>query len=252
MATREAGGIQSIERAFRVLQALAEQGGTGQLHVVAELADLPQPTAHRILRTMVSLGYVRQEDSRKYALGAGLIALGDVASLPLGAWARPRLAELVEATQETANMAILEASQVTYVAQVPSTQSMRMFTEVGRRAGAHSTAVGKAMLATLPDDAIESIIRRAGMERRTEFTLTSMDDLRAEISRIRIAGHAMDNEEQEIGVRCVAVAVPGAPSPTAISVSGPTQRMTDQAVAEAAATLKSVASKLTEEFAVSA
>ena len=252
MANRESGGIQSIERAFSLLQALSDCGGSAPLGQLAAATSLPQPTVHRILRTLTTLGYVRQEESRRYALGANLIALGDRASQPLGAWVRPQLAELVAATSETANMAILDSTQVTYIAQVPSTQSMRMFTEVGRRASVHATAVGKAILSTLDDESVEGIVRRAGMARQTQYTLGTIKDLLDELSQIRSSGYAMDNEEQEIGVRCVAVPVAGAPSPTAISVSGPTQRMTDAAVSAAVSSLKSVASRLTAEFSVSA
>src|SRR5690606_10604203 len=139
------GGVQSLDRAFCLLEIMAEAGGETSLSELAQSSGLPLPTIHRIVRTLVSNGYARQQPSRRYALGPRLIRLGETASRALGSWARPYLAELTEATGETSNMAVLDGEQIVYVAQVPSQHSMRMFTEVGRRVDAHATAVGKAV-----------------------------------------------------------------------------------------------------------
>jgi len=100
---------------------------------------------------------------------------------------------------------------------------MRMFTEVGRRVYAHCTGVGKALLAQLPDDAVRRIVTSAGMPARTDHTITDVDRLLEELGRVRARGYTVDDGEQEAGVRCVAVAVPGSPT-TALSVSGPASR----------------------------
>ena len=99
-----------------------------------------------------------------------------------------------------------------YVAQVPSPHSMRMFTEVGRRVLPHCTGVGKALLSVLPDDQVRAILARTGMPAQTEHTITSPEELVAELAVIRARGYAIDDAEQEAGVRCVAV--PG-PEPAA-------------------------------------
>ena len=128
-----AGGVQSIERAFDLLEMLADAGGALGLSELSTVSGLPLPTVHRLMRTLVNRGYVRQEASRRYTLGSRLIRLGEISSQMLGTWLRPFLAQLVRLTGETANLAMLDGDEVVYIAQVPSPHSMRMFTEPGRR-----------------------------------------------------------------------------------------------------------------------
>ena len=178
-STARSGGVQSLERAFGLLETMADAGGTIGLSQLAAEADLPLPTIHRLVRTLVDLGYVRQEPSRQYALGPRLIRLGETSSRMLGTWARPYLLELVEGLGESANLAMLDGDLMVYVGQVQSRQSMRMFTEVGRAVSAHCTAVGKAILAGEDPAAVRALLARTGMEARTEHTLTDPDALAA-------------------------------------------------------------------------
>ncbi|WP_232666222.1 IclR family transcriptional regulator [Pseudonocardia sp. TRM90224] len=238
------GGVQSLDRAFALLEHMAEAGGDVALSELAARSGLPMPTIHRIVRTLVASGYVRQLPSRRYALGPRLIGLGDAASRMLGEWARPQLALLVDQVGETANMAMLDGDAVVYVAQVPSRHSMRMFTEVGRRVPVHCTGVGKALLAQLPPDDVLALLRRTGMAAQTPHTITEPARLAAELERIRQQGYAVDDAEQELGVRCIAVAVPGGPSMTAISVSGPESRVSWAAVERIAPLLRQSAEAL--------
>jgi IclR family acetate operon transcriptional repressor len=226
----ETPAVRSLERAFELLEHLADGGGELTLSELSERSGLPMPTIYRLMRTLVNRGYVRQQPSKRYALGPRLIRLGDLAGRLLGTWARPALAELVDEVGETANMAVLEGDEVVYVAQVPSRHSMRMFTEVGRRVQPHCTGVGKALLAQLPVPAAQAIIDRTELVAHTPRTLTDPSALMAELDRIRVQGYALDDEEQELGVRCVAVPMIGAPAPTALSVSGPSGRMTPDVV----------------------
>lgn len=238
------GGVQSLDRAFSLLELMADGGGEMPLSQLANRSGLPLPTIHRIVRTLVASGYVRQLPSRSYALGPRLVALGESASRMLGAWARPVLADLVEAVGETANMAMLDGDRAVYVAQVPSRHSMRMFTEVGRRVYLHCTGVGKALLAQLPPDTAREIVRRTGMPAQTERSITDPDALDEELERVREMGFALDDAEQETGVRCLAVPVPGAPTLTAISVSGPESRITSESIKHVVAQLQAAARRL--------
>jgi IclR family acetate operon transcriptional repressor len=164
-------------------------------------------------------------------------------------WARPYLAELVQATGETANMAMMDGDEIVYVAQVPSTHPMRMFTEVGRRVMAHRTGVGKVLLAQLPNNDIERLLTRTGMPASTPRTITSTSELLTQMEEIRRQGYAIDDGEQEIGVRCVAVPVPGAPTLIALSVSGPEARITDGQPERIARILKQVAVTMARSLA---
>ena len=178
-------------------------------------ADLPVATIHRLARTLVELGHLRQEPSRQYALGPRLIHLGEVSTQLLDAWARPHLVDLVAATGESANLAVLQGDEVVYVGQERSTRSMRMFTEVGRHVLPRCTAVGKAVLAEIARTGtapVSAPLGRTGMPRQTEHTITDETAFLAELAAITERGYAVDEQEQELGVRCVAVTVPGAPA----------------------------------------
>ncbi len=241
-------GVQSLERAFLLLELMAEDGGEVPLSRLAVASGLPLSTIHRLVRTLVARGYARQLPSRRYVLGPRLIHLGESSSRTLGTWARPHLEDLVEGTGETANMAMLDGDRVVYVAQVPSRHSMRMFTEVGRRVHLHCTGVGKALLAQLPRETARELVERAGMPRRTARTITDLDVLMAQLDRIAAQGYAVDDGEQEAGVRCIAVPVLGGPGLTALSVSGPEGRLPAEAVPKLAELLRVTAAELAAEL----
>lgn len=243
------GGVQSLERAFDLLERMADAGGEVGLSELSASSGLPLPTIHRLMRTLVACGYVRQQSNRRYALGPRLIRLGESASRLLGTWARPYLARLVEETGETANMALLDGDEIVYVAQVPSKHSMRMFTEVGRRVLPHSTGVGKALLAHAPADEVRALLARTGMPAATEKTITTPDGFLAALDVVREAGYAVDDNEQEVGVRCLAVPVPNSPTPAAISISGPAGRVTETATERIVPILQEVARDLSEALA---
>ncbi|GHF63199.1 IclR family acetate operon transcriptional repressor [Amycolatopsis bartoniae] len=238
------GGVQSLRRAFELLERLADTGGEASLSELAATSGLPMPTIHRLIRTLVALGYVRQNTNRRYALGARLIRLGENASMQFGTWARPLLAELVDEVGETANLAVLERDEVVYVAQVPSKHSMRMFTEVGRRVLPHGTGVGKAILSQLPPDDVRALLDRTGMPSYTEHTVTDPEELLRHLATIARQGYAVDESEQELGVRCVAAPLTGTPAPAAVSVSGPEGRLTKEAVSRIAPAVQRVAETL--------
>jgi IclR family transcriptional regulator, acetate operon repressor len=245
---RAGGGVQSVERAFALLETMAAAGGTMGLSGLAAASGLPLPTIHRLVRTLVTLGYVRQQPSREYALGPRLIGLGDAASRLIGVWARPHLALLVAELGESANLALLDGSEVVYVAQVPGRHAMRMFTEVGRRVSPHCTAVGKALLAQMDREQVVEVLGRTDLVAHTEHTITDRAAYLRELGRVRVRGYAVDEGELELGVRCVAVALVGGPARAALSVSGPTTRMTDKLLERAVPQLRAAATALAAEL----
>ena len=249
MAEKAAGGgVQSVERVFELLELITDAGGEVTLSELSASTDLPLPTIHRHLRTLVMKGYARQLPNRRYALGPRLIRLGEGANKQLGALARPQLKMLVDRLGETSNMAVLDSDMVVYIAQVPSSHSMRMFTEVGRRAHTHDTGVGKAILAQLDNETVRNIVTRAGMPTPTEKSIGSVEQLLEELENIRERGYSIDEQEQELGVRCFAMAVPDAPTPTAISVSGPISRVDESFADKAVPLLRSAAQAISDDL----
>jgi IclR family acetate operon transcriptional repressor len=250
---RSNGGVQSLSRAFAILEAMADAGGEIGLSQLAAKAQLPPATIHRLVRTLVSLGYVRQEPSRQYSLGPRLMRLVDTSTKRLATLAHPYMLDVVEALGESVNLAVLDGEEIVYVAQLqPSQNFMRMFTEVGRRVKPHATAVGKAILATKPEGEVRELLKHTGMPRRTERTLTTPEELFCDLGRVRERGYALDDGEQELGVRCVALAVAGAPRPVALSMSGPLTRMSDGVIDRAVPILREAAEKIGAELAAPA
>jgi IclR family acetate operon transcriptional repressor len=245
------GGVQSLDRAFAILEAMADAGGVIGLSQLAADSGLPLATIHRLVRTLVDLGYVRQEPSRQYSLGPRLMRLADSSTKRLGTLAQPHMHRVVDELGESVNLAVLDGEEIVYVAQVqPSQNFMRMFTEVGRRAKPHTTAVGKAMLASWPDQDVVQLLERTGMPRRTEHTITDPAAFLADLAHVRERGYALDDGEQELGVRCVAVVVPDAPRAMALSMSGPLPRMSDDVVAKAAPLLHKAAARIGADLGV--
>jgi IclR family acetate operon transcriptional repressor len=228
---RGGDGVQSVERALELLEALAEPGEAKGVSELARATGLPVATIHRLLATMVAGGYVRQDTgSHKYTLGSHLIRLGEAAARDFAQFARPYLTELMEASGETANLAMFEDGQVAYVAQVASRHHrVRMFTEVGRRVHPHTSGVGKVVLAFRPRAEVEALLARSGLPPRTPRTITDPARFLAELDKVASQGYAIDSGEEEVGVRCLAVPVFGmGGSVAAMSVSAPEGRLQDR------------------------
>lgn len=245
---RAADGVQSLERAFRLLELMAEAGGEVPISRLAERSGLPVSSIHRLVRTLLARGYVRQLPNRRYVLGPRLIHLGEMASRAFGAFARPYLSRLVDVVGETANLAVLDGDRVVYVAQVPSRHSVRMFTEVGRRVHLHCTGVGKVLLAALPEDQVRAVLASTGMPALTPRTVTDPETLLAQLARVAADGYAVDDGEQEAGVRCVAVRVRNGVPAAAVSVSGPEGRLPLDAVLGVLPQLQAAAAGIAAEL----
>ena len=236
------GAVQSVDRTFQILEAVADEGGQTSLSRLAETTALPMPTIHRLMRTLAQLGYVRQDSSRQYSLGPRLIRLGEAATAGLGRWARPHMAPVADKVGESVNLAVLDHDQVLYIGQeMAHRNSMRIFTEVGRRVPVHATAVGKAMLADFDPATVRDLLLRTGMRRFTNHTLTAPEDFAKALEDVRRLGYAVDEGEQEVGVRCVAVAVHDAPQPMALSISAPSARLDDETLLRAVPLLRNAA-----------
>jgi IclR family acetate operon transcriptional repressor len=229
----ERSGVQSVERTLDILEALVELGSEVGLVEISQAVSLPLATVHRLLGTLIARGYVKQNrQNRKYALGFRALQMGsDMRQrFSLRLEARPFLQRLMQRSGESANLAVLDDGDVVYIDQAQSSRILRMFTQVGHRLPAHSTGSGKVMLAFAPPEVMEGILRRCGLPARTAHTIVDIDAFRAELERIRAAGYAIDDEEQEEGVRCAAVPVRDESSQVvaSLSVSGPVTRLNDR------------------------
>lgn len=240
--------VQYLDRAFALLERLADAEEPITLSEIAERTELPAATVHRLLGFLTSQGYVQQVTAKRYRLGLRMIRLGRAAGRGLGTYAEPCLNQVVELFGETANIAMLESDLCVYVAQVPSPRTVRMFTEVGQMVTPHCTGVGKAILSLMPDDEVVALLHRVGMAARTEHTLTTPEALLADLAQVRKRGYATDDGEQELGVMCVAVPLLDLPFLAALSVSGPSSRLGSEQVPTMAARLTQIAAEFSAKF----
>lgn len=227
--------VQSVERTLDILEALAEMGDAG----VAQLSGhvtLHASTVHRLLATLISRGYVRQNpDSGRYLLGLKVLDVARAVRdhLDLRMEALPILQELMRKSGETANLSVLDNLQIVYLEQVSSPGWMlRMFVQVGARAPLHSTAAGKVFLANLCEGDLRQMLSSYCLTPYASRTIVDLHVLTAELEEVRQQGFATDYGEQEEGVSCIAAPVRDHSGrvAAAISVSGPWIRITPERV----------------------
>ncbi|OKL43149.1 IclR family transcriptional regulator [Pseudovibrio exalbescens] len=228
---------QSIDRAVHILNYIAENGNNARLMDICQALDLKKSTLHGILATMQVHGLIMQDpDTTRYSLGIKLFELGKIyeESFSLGAVIRPTLERLSAEFKESVHLGILTEQSVLYMDQIESPYSIRVAAQAGHKAPLYCTALGKAILAFSDDEMQEAYLEKAPYTRLTENTLCTAADLRQELKEIRRTYWAIDNEEAESGLVCIAAPVinGGGKVIAAIGISGPKHR-TDEAALNA-------------------
>jgi len=222
--------VQSLSRALRLMNVLAKHDQGLGLSELAQTVGLPISTTHRLLGTLQSEHFVRNETERGvWLIGVQSFVVGNafLRSRNLTIVARPYMCDLMEQCGETVNLAIEEDGEAVYLEQIECRQTMRAIARTGGRAAMHASGVGKAMLAAMSDNRVEWIITRRGLSKVSEKTITTRHALRAELAAIRERGFALDDEENAVGLRCIASPIFDERSEpiAALSLSGPTVRI---------------------------
>jgi DNA-binding IclR family transcriptional regulator len=245
--------IQVLDRALAILEILSQDGPDLSLAEISEKLQLHKSTAHRLMMVLERYRFIEKNSvSGRYRLGLKLFELGTkaVSQLDLRERARPFLERVVLETGETVHLCIMDDTEVVYLDKVEPARSVRMASSVGRRNPAYCTAVGKAMMAYLSDTEVENIVRKQGLKPLTGNTITTLYELKAELATIRKRGYAIDDEENEEGVRCVGSVVRGHSGEpvAAISISGPAFRVTKEKVEHVAKPVVSAARSLSADL----
>lgn len=240
--------IRAVDRVLDLLDVLRARPRGASLAQVARAAGLPRSSAFRYLATLEPRGYVERDGGgRVYRLGAALA--GDGPRLrALSDAARPLLEALRDRFQETINLGVLEGSRVAYLDVLESPMAMRFAARPGDRDRVHSTSLGKALMAQLPDDDVRRILEAEGMVAVTPRTITDPDEYLRQVATVRETGFALDYGENEEHGGCVAVAIVGADVPAAISLSAPTSRLSPPGIDEVASALRETAARVAEKL----
>jgi DNA-binding IclR family transcriptional regulator len=226
-------GTHTLERALDVLTAVARSGSSGlSLARCTEKVGHSKPTTHRILVTLTKRSFLRFDKERGvYLLGTANLRLGTdyLDSIDLRTVAMPFLSRLGSDTDETVHLGILDGCDVVYIEKVDSPKPVRISSGLGRAMPAHSTAMGKALLAQLNPEELRAVLPRK-LVGRTPATIVDRSALARDLAKARERGYALDDRENGEEIRCVAAAVfdhRGAAA-ASVSVSGPFTRMTDE------------------------
>lgn len=223
--------VPALQKGLRVLEVLAENGGMSSVEI-ERATGLNKAMVFRILRALRNNGYVElNEATRLHSLGLRFLGLGSAVSsrLDIVRVSKELLDNLRDEHQETINLGTIRDAQVIYLAMAESQRSLRMSTSVGRRDSIHSTSIGKSMLAWMKPAERDQLVRARPLSKQTTFTITNVATLLGQLDVVRDRGYAIDDEESELGARCIGVPIldsEGQPI-AALSVSGPASRMVD-------------------------
>ncbi len=227
--------VQSLERALSLIEHMAEAGRPVTISELSEKVGLKISTVHRLLNTLLNRGYVEQEqDTSKYQLGLKLLEVaGNIFTYTdIRTIIRPFLAELVERCNETANLAVLDGTEIVYIDQIESHNYIivKMFAQVGNRGPVHCTASGKILLAFLAEKELDHVLSRVELKQFTGQTITEPEKLKQELEQVRKQGYALDWGEMEEHVRCIAAPIFNYENKAvaSIGVSGPDSRITKE------------------------
>ncbi|AZV45236.1 IclR family transcriptional regulator [Peribacillus asahii] len=202
--------IQSIERAADVLELFMVSNPELSIKEISQKLNLSKSTVHGIIKTLEHRGYLQQNpDDLKYKLGIKLFELGNFVGeqLDIGKVARPIIGNLVDELNETVHLVIRQQDEVIYIEKVEGARALTIYSHVGKRAPVHCTGVGKVILAYQSENEIDRVLSSAALEAYTKYTMTNITDIKNHLQSIREKGYAIDDEEIELGLKCVAAPI---------------------------------------------
>jgi DNA-binding IclR family transcriptional regulator len=245
---------QSLRKALQILEGMTRINAPARLQDIAASLKMPQSTLLRFLNTFIDFGYVGQDpDTSCYYLTLKLVELGSRASgsYPFQASLSKYVKQAAAAFSESASLCVEQNMQMVYIATEEGPGRMlQTLHRIGHIAPMHATGVGKLHLLNYSDARLEELEQKFGFPKYTDHTITSLAELKKELAKVREAGFAMDNEECEDGVRCIAVPIKNFHGlvVAGISISAPVTRMDKQKIEEASRFLKEISVKASREL----
>jgi IclR family transcriptional regulator, KDG regulon repressor len=245
--------VKSVSRALDIITLVSlKKGGLGVTEIANQI-DINKSSVYRILSTLVQYGYIEQDsETGRYKLGYKFLEVSSklLESIDLRAEARPYLQELENLTNEVIHLVVYDQGEVVYIEKLEGNETLRMHSKVGKRAPMHCTSVGKAILAYLPSNVVLDILDRKGMPMHTDKTITNRDSFLQELIEVRKRGYALDLEENEYGITCIAVPIFDHLGKViaAVSISGPTMRMTKERMEQLQSQMIQIGKKISKRL----
>jgi DNA-binding IclR family transcriptional regulator len=252
--TRESRPAQVgvVMKVLKILEVIHSNPSGLQLKEIAKQTAVNKSTAYRFLAHLQGEGYLYRDDAGAYVIGPKLARMGSGTNFEesLRKMGRSVLQKLWTATSETVNLAILDGQQILYLDVIESSHTFRFASQNGARRPLYCTALGKAILAHLPEEDTKELLASCTFERQTPRTLTQPTKLKKDLVKTRMQGYALDNEEAVLGARCIAAPVFDATGKVigGVSVSGPLTRMTEEKVPVIAALVKDAANSISRRL----
>jgi len=245
---------QSVEKVLQIIEAMAQSKESLRLQDIAQRVDMPASTALRFLNTLMQCGYARQDAvNLRYSLTLKFMHIGSLVSsqISIRDVARPYLANLAQKCNESVCLAIEQDMEIVYIDVIDGPDGMLKITQrIGKLAPIHSTGIGKLMLLNYDLKQLDHIIEKKGLKALTPNTITSKDELLQELDKIKQRGYALDDEECELGARCLSAGIKDYTGKyvAGISVSGPTTRMTMEYIEQIKDIVIETADKVSREL----
>lgn len=202
--------VRALDRALQILGLFNLEQSNLSLSEIAAKTELSPSTVLRLLTILMQHGYIeRSRETDRFRIGVGMFERGSIyiQSTSLERESREALETLARESNQTASLAVVDRSEIVHIAVYQAERAIRYYAPVGQRESAHSTGLGKVLLAGMSDDEVDTIVTQRGLPGRTDRTITTITTLRSHLEDIRRGGYAMDNEESMIGLRCVAAPV---------------------------------------------
>ena len=244
--------VPSLEKSLMIIETLAEMDEPAGVSELCKRLDIPKTSVFFILNTLEQRQYILKTEDGKYKLGSRFISIGlsllnkiDIRSI-----ARPFMQELLKETEYTVHLAVLDRFEAMYVEKVENQAFVKFSTYIGQRQPLHASGVGKALAAYLPETELEKFLNEAGLPAKTENTITSPKEFLAALETIRANGYAIEDEEGEIGIRCIGAPIFGHDGniAAAISVTALRSELPIQAIPAVGEKVKATAQKISVQL----
>lgn len=244
--------VRVIDRAFDILEELSQATSPMSLAEICKATGLSKSTVHRLLTTMLERSFVAKTDAGAYTIGYKIIEMASthINNLELVTEAKPFLSDLMRELDLTAHLGILDGKDVVYIEKMDGHPNSQGYTQIGRRSPAYCSSIGKCLLSGLSRDELDDILDEYEFKKYTDNTITDRRTFIKHLREVRMNGWAMDNEEFEIGHRCIGATVydyKGIPV-AAISASGSTSQLTEDKIEETVIKVKEAAHKLSKQI----